>query len=67
MPTIPFTAQDGTPSELDTKDRSTDFVVETDDAGRQTYKVNGLLVSHETYEEVLAQVMKAWDQIQRGE
>jgi hypothetical protein len=67
MPLIPFTALNGTPSELDTTDRSTDFVCETDDAGVQTYKVNGVPVSHETYEEVLAQVMKAWDQIQRGE
>jgi hypothetical protein len=64
---IPYTALDGTRAELDTTDRSTDFVCETDDAGQQTYKVNGIAVSDETYEQVMAQVMEAWDKIQRGE
>jgi hypothetical protein len=67
MTLIPYTALNGTPMELDTMDRSTDFVSEPDDDGQQAYAVNGVPVSQETYEQVLAEVMGAWDQIQRGE
>jgi hypothetical protein len=67
MTLIPYTALNGTPMELDTMDRSTDFVSEPNDDGGQTYAVNGVPVSQQTYEEVLAEVMGAWDKIQRGE
>jgi hypothetical protein len=67
MTLIPFIALDGAQAQLDTTDSRTDFVCEPDDAGKQSYKVNGVPVSEETYEHVLSQVMGSWDKIQRGE